>query len=111
MSNEAYLTWGASPVKPGTPDDDLPSSVLHASYSVPLFWYALFDETSLVEVASGEARYPALCAPTKEAVLRTCERWGRIRGLFEEDFEPQLVAWVDFLERKAEAHVICKTRE
>jgi hypothetical protein len=111
MSNYAYLTWGPSPVTNGTSEDDLPGSVLDAKYSIPLFWYALFDEKSIVEVANGGYSYPALCKPTKAAILLSCERWSRIRGLFDEDFAAQFIAWVDFLETKAKAHVICKTRE
>ena len=71
MSNDTYLTWGPSPVTPGTPDDDLPSYALIASYSIPLFWYALFDEKSIVEIVDDDYRYPALVKPTKEAILLT----------------------------------------
>lgn len=111
MSNNAYLTWGPSPVTPDTSHDDLPGYVLEASYSIPVFWYALFDEGSIVEVANGEFSYPALCKPTKAAILLSCERWPRIRGLFEESFEQQFTAWVDYLEKRAEAYLICETKE
>jgi hypothetical protein len=111
MSNETYLTWGPSPVPPGTPDDDLPGSVLNLAYAIPLFWCALFDEESIVEIDDDGSRYPALVKPAKEAILLSCERWPRIRGLFDDDFEPRFTTWVDFLERKAKAYVICKTKE
>jgi hypothetical protein len=98
VSNLTYFKWTSSPV---TSEDDLPGYVLEASYSIPLFWYALFDEKSIVEIKSGDSSYQALCKPTKEAILLTCERWQRIRGLFEDDFEPRFRAWVNFLEKEA----------
>src|SRR5262249_23159424 len=100
-----------APVAAGTLRGGRPGAGLFSSYSIPLFWCALFDEKSLVEVKGESSSYPALCKPTKEAILLSCERWARIRGMFEDDFEPQFTAWVDFLERKAKAYVICKTKE
>ncbi|MBY0456031.1 MAG: hypothetical protein K2V38_01695 [Gemmataceae bacterium] len=106
MSNEAHLTWSPSPVTNGTSQDDLPQSILWAYYSIPLFWYALFDKESIVEVATSESSYPVLCKPTRDAVLLSRERWSRIRGLFKDSFEPQFVAWANFLATGTGAHVI-----
>src|SRR5262249_640406 len=113
VSNEAILTWSPSPVTNGTAHRDLPqpTTVQYAYYSIPLFWYALFDDESIIEVAHGDFSYHVLCKPTKDAVLLSRERWSRIRGLFDTSVEPQFLAWLDFLETGPGAHVICLTRE
>src|SRR5262245_44082033 len=94
MSNDTHLLSTASPNVPRK-DLQLQDRLLTASYSIPLFWYALFDERSVVEARYGHVRYPALTKPTKEAILLACDRWPRIRDLLGADVEPLFCQWVD----------------
>src|SRR5687768_7705932 len=92
MANRTYLIQSAS-AAPADYDPD--KDILAASnYSIPVFWYALFDGSSVVakpaEMEDGPAiPYPFLATTTSKATARFADR-----RAFMQAFLPQTVASV-----------------
>jgi hypothetical protein len=94
VSNDTYLLSTESPTKPAF-DRQRPSRLLQACYSILLFWYALFDESSIVDATDEDRpRYPALTKATKPAILRACSRWPGMAVVLGEEFEPLFASFV-----------------
>jgi hypothetical protein len=119
MGNETYLISTVAPSKPSF--DACASSqggelLLAAKNSIPLFWYMLFDQESLVPseglAESGEVMgYFALSNPTAAALARARSRWPRVRVVLGTGTDDLFARWTDFVEKHAAAFVHCETWE
>ena len=88
MSNRAYL---ASVDKRPCPMEEIPDgqSLCESKYSIPLFWYMLFDRESIVNsqerVDRGEGgeeivHYPVMSARAEDALGLARSRWPAVQS-------------------------------
>jgi hypothetical protein len=120
MANNTILVSTASPVKPrfgewrrGRPSELL----LAANCCIPLFWYMLFDEQGLIQVAYAEETdsdpktYTALSGATSEALALARSRWPRVRDVLGAGCDDLFERWFGFVAANANPYLHCETWE
>ncbi len=114
MSNNTYLVTTATPDKPRYGDDSASRGLLVASTSIPVFWYMLFDETSLVlgpGKDESESPYLHLTTATTEGLARAERRWPTASAVIGSHLEPLFQTWLSFIREHALEYMHCETAE
>jgi hypothetical protein len=114
MSAYTFLLSTDSPQKP--PEREASRyELLHAQYCIPVFWYMLFDEESIVRVRYDGAEvdeptdYPALSKPTRDALALASFRWPGVREVLGGSADGLFGQWVGHVEGQAAGFLHCET--
>jgi hypothetical protein len=114
MSAYTFLLSTDSPQKP--PEQEASRyELLHAQYCIPVFWYMLFDEGSIVRVRYDGAEvdeptdYPALSKPTPDALALARTRWPGVREVLGASAEGLFGQWIGHVERRVSGFLHCET--
>ena len=113
MSSHTTLYSTPVPTKPlarQCPDGGL----LTASYSIPVFWYMLFDERCIVYGPSDEPDcppYPHLTTTTAEGLARAERRWEVTEHVFGRQIRVLFRTWLGFVRDHASDYLHCETDE
>jgi hypothetical protein len=115
LSNQTFLYSTTGPEKPLFGACPAAGRLLMAEISIPVFWYMLYDESSLVlgpQKDRADRQYLHLTTPTTEGLARAEGRWPEVsRVLGGRPVTALFQAWMAFLRAKANAHVHCETIE
>lgn len=115
MGNRTYLIQ-ASVAEPFQYDDSSPDVLAAAENCIPVFWYSLFDQSSIVEntvpLSDGQTMsYPCLVTSTVEAQGWCHERRPLLEQVTPPSHLPVLEAWLRFIETIQSAFVHLETAE
>jgi hypothetical protein len=114
MSNNTYLLMTRGPDKPRYGKDSASRGLLVASTSIPVFWYMLFDETSLV-LGPGkdelESPYHHLTTETAEGLARAERRWPTASAVIGSQLASLFQTWLFFVREHALKYIHCETAE
>jgi hypothetical protein len=114
MSAYTFLLTTASPRKPPA-DATAESELLHAIHCIPVFWYMLFDEGSIVrsrydgDEVDEVTDYPALRKPAREALALARSRWPGVQEVLDDSAERLFGQWVGHVEGHAVGFLHCET--
>ena len=113
MSNDTFLCTSANETKPLYGQCPLEGQLLMASVSIPVFWYMLFDGTSLTlgPTVDGSQEYLQLSTPTTEGLTRAEQRWETTSHVFGRQLKGLFQTWLGFVRDRAEAYIHCETAE
>jgi hypothetical protein len=114
MSNNTYLLTTAAPDKPRYGDGSESHGLLVASTSIPVFWYMLFNETSLVlgpGKDESKSPYLHLTTLTTEGLARAQGRWPTASAVIGSQLAPLFQTWLSFVREHALGYVHCETAE
>jgi hypothetical protein len=114
MSNNTFLLSTQSPEKPVVGEDRLADRLLWASYSIPLFWYMLFDEDDIVSAPAGSGGggpYWALSTAAGEGITRARRRWPKVHQVLGAQTERLFALWAQLVEANAKTFIHCETYE
>jgi hypothetical protein len=116
MSNQTDLISTDSPRKPKDRECPEEGRLLYAFECIPVFWYMLFDEASIVRAeppdgAEAITDYPALSKPTAEALALARARWPHVRTVLGAETDDLFSRWTSFVEENAAAYLHCETWE
>jgi hypothetical protein len=114
MANNTFLISTMSPEKPVFGHDRHKDRLLWASYSIPLFWYMLFDENAIVSVPSprgGGGPYWALSTPSGDGLALARRRWPDVCQVLGKETDSLFTAWAELMEANAAAFLHCETFE
>jgi hypothetical protein len=114
MSAYTFLLTTDSPQKPPA-DAAAKSELLHAIHCIPVFWYMLFDEGSIVRARyDGDevdevTDYPALSKPARGALALARSRWPGVPEVLGDSAERLFGQWVKHVEARAAGFLHCET--
>jgi hypothetical protein len=116
MGNDTFLISTATPSKPPFGAWDAGKPLLRAKNSIPLFWYMLFDQQSLVPAegwndTGAVMGYQALSNSSSAALAMARSRWPRVRGVLGTGTDDLFVRWTDFMAKHSSDFVHCETWE
>jgi hypothetical protein len=114
MSNNTYLLTTKGPDKPRYGKDSATRGLLVASTSIPVFWYMLFDETSLVLGPArnkSESPYHHLTTATAEGLARAESHWPAVSTVIGSKLASLFQTWLSFVREHALKYIHCETAE
>lgn len=88
-----------------------------ASYTIPVFWFMLFDSGSIVETQArdedeaGVVEYPCLSAVTEEALQLAYSRWAVVEKAIGPTYKPLFRTFCEFIKAVSGGYVQCETAE
>jgi hypothetical protein len=93
------------------------SELLHAIHCIPVFWYMLFDEGSIVRArydgdeVEEPTHYPALSKPARDALALARTRWPGVREVLGDLAERLFAQWVRHVETRDAGFFHCELRD
>jgi hypothetical protein len=114
MANRTFLLSTDLPTKPA--DGARVDILCAASYMIPLFWYMLFDQSSIISASAAtedgkEVEYPYLSRSGNEAISAALARWPAVRAVVGPEHEPLFYTWHSFVEPRSKGFLQCETVE
>jgi hypothetical protein len=116
MSAYTFLLSTASPQKP--PEAEVSGAeLLYANHCIPLFWYMLFDEASIVraryadEPGGERTAYPAMSKAAADALALARARWPGVREVLGATAAGLFGKWLGYVEERASGYLHCETWE
>jgi len=115
LANHTFLLTTNSRTKP--PESAADVQILCAgSYMIPVFWYMLFERSSLIDATAeeedgGTVEYPYLSRPSAEALAAARSRWPAVRQVIGREFKDLFQTWLGFVEENAAEYLQCETVE
>lgn len=88
--------------------------VLMAAVSIPVFWYMLYDESSLAfgpDKENPNQPYHYLTTPTVDGLNRAEARWPAVSRVVGRQITALFQTWLAFVREKADAYIHCETYE
>jgi hypothetical protein len=114
MSNDTFLYSTPKPEKPLYGKCPATADLLMASYSIPVFWYMLFDKQSLKLGPTHDnpnIQYLHMTTPTADGLALAESRWPDVSRVLGASTESLFRVWVEFVRKKAKKYIHCETTE
>lgn len=114
MSNHTSLITTAEPTKPPRGKRLTKHSLLIAASSIPVFWYMLFDKTSLVlgpTKNDSESAYLYLTTTAADGLARADRRWRTASAIIGSHLVPLFQTWLSFVREHSLGYLHCETVE
>ncbi len=114
MANRTFLLSTDSPAKP---ENGVRIEILcAASYMIPVFWYMLFDRSSVITVVAdaedgGKLEYPYFTRLGFEAVAAATSHWSNVRRAIGSKHDGLFEMWINYLTHKSQGYLQCETAE
>lgn len=114
MSNHTLLISTPKRTKPLPGQCPEAGGLLMAAYSIPVFWYMLFDERCIKYGPSTEPDappYPHLTTRTTSGLARAERRWNATEHIFGRQIRALFQIWLGFVRDHARDYLHCETDE
>lgn len=114
MANRTFLL---STDVPGRPVEGNRCDVLcAASYMIPVFWYMLFDQASVIIVSAEtddnvKVEFPYLSKAGPAAIALARSRWEVVREVVGAEYDSLFETWLSYVAPKARGYLHCETGE
>lgn len=115
MANRTFLLSTDSSSKPSAERDRI-EILCAVSYRIAVFWYLLFDRSSLINAVAdtkdgGKVEYPYLTQPGPEAIAHAKNRWPVLRNAIGPRYDDVFATWLRFVEQRSQGFLQCETLE
>lgn len=115
MANRTFLISTDMAAKPLDGQDRI-EILCAASYMIPVFWYMLFDHSSIIAASAdtedGEkVEYPYLSRRAADAIAVAKTRWPALRQSLGLQYDKLFETWMGFVEKKSDGFLQCETVE
>jgi hypothetical protein len=112
MANRAFLVQADGPPSP-TDAVQEEKILCAASYTIPVFWFMLFDANSIMELEApteddGVIRYHCLFAPREHALHIAQSRWPTVQNAIGPSYETLFKTFYEFIKAAPDRYVHCE---
>jgi len=114
MANRTFLLSTDLSKRPA--EGDRNDILCAASYMIPVFWYMLFDQESVVNVTAdaedgGKVEYPYLSKAGPDAISLANSRWNVVRRAIGSEHDALFQTWLNYVTLKSQGYLQCETGE